>query len=425
MTAGPQVPPLLIFATRGTQFAARPCRDPVGTPRVDGIGHDQGSGTYWSPQFRDHVERACARQRGPGRAVAGGRGAAQDAQTVQPASAARRRERAGSARRRGAGTQLPARLHRRLRPLAWSRARPSSNRTCRARRRTSTGVGKEARDAAKDADQRVRGACRGARVVTGRELCAAGAERRARLSRRGRSRCAAARAFETRQEPRHPVGAEMPGRGCCSPGGRRTTRLRDRDLRDARDLPVGSCLSRPIDVLRVRSRGRRSIAPRARGESPRPAARTGGRRPAGHRRPDRRRQVRHHVPGAGARSRAACTWSPSPISMSRARTTSSAPPAGTPEAFSAASLGDALKTRPRPCHRRCRRADRVPRHRGDRRGDRRPGRRHPPRACARSRTASTSSWSTSRPMRSPGRCWRARRRPRAWSTASPGATSRR
>jgi predicted homoserine dehydrogenase-like protein len=41
------------------------------------------------------------------------------------------------------------------------------------------------------------------------------------------------------------------------------------------------------------------------------------------------------------------------------------------------------------------------------------------------RTASTSSWSTSRPTRSRVPCWRRRRARRAWSTASPGAISRR
>ena len=42
-----------------------------------------------------------------------------------------------------------------------------------------------------------------------------------------------------------------------------------------------------------------------------------------------------------------------------------------------------------------------------------------------SATASTSSWSRSRPTRSAGRCSRARPPRRAWSTASPTATSRR
>ena len=47
-------------------------------------------------------------------------------------------------------------------------------------------------------------------------------------------------------------------------------------------------------------------------------------------------------------------------------------------------------------------ADRASRHRGDRRGDRHPRGRHRPCARKRSSTASTSSWSTSRPTRSPG-----------------------
>src|SRR6516165_482229 len=40
-------------------------------------------------------------------------------------------------------------------------------------------------------------------------------------------------------------------------------------------------------------------------------------------------------------------------------------------------------------------------------------------------TASTVSWSRWKPMRSRGRCSRARRRPPVWCTASPGAISRR
>ena len=41
------------------------------------------------------------------------------------------------------------------------------------------------------------------------------------------------------------------------------------------------------------------------------------------------------------------------------------------------------------------------------------------------RTASTSSWSTWKPTRWRGRCWRAAPRRPAWSTRWPGATSRR
>ena len=46
-------------------------------------------------------------------------------------------------------------------------------------------------------------------------------------------------------------------------------------------------------------------------------------------------------------------------------------------------------------------------------------------ACRRSTTASTSSWSMWKPTRWRGRCWRAAPRRPAWSTAWPGATSRR
>ena len=48
-----------------------------------------------------------------------------------------------------------------------------------------------------------------------------------------------------------------------------------------------------------------------------------------------------------------------------------------------------------------------PAHRGDRRGDRRSPAPASSTAWRRSRTASTSSWSTSRPTRWRGRCWRA------------------
>ena len=44
---------------------------------------------------------------------------------------------------------------------------------------------------------------------------------------------------------------------------------------------------------------------------------------------------------------------------------------------------------------------------------------------ARSRTASTSSWSMSKPTRWRAPCWRARPRRRAWSIRWPGAISRR
>ena len=54
--------------------------------------------------------------------------------------------------------------------------------------------------------------------------------------------------------------------------------------------------------------------------------------------------------------------------------------------------------------------DRRARGRHRDRRDRQPRRRHPPRARLLQRTASTSSWSTSRPTCSPGRCWPERAR---------------
>ena len=75
------------------------------------------------------------------------------------------------------------------------------------------------------------------------------------------------------------------------------------------------------------------------------AARARGRRPAGDGRADRRRQVRHHVPGAGAAdARHACRRRRRSRCRARARASSRAP-AGRRSRSRAASLGDALKTR--------------------------------------------------------------------------------
>ena len=131
-------------------------------------------------------------------------------------------------------------------------------------------------------------------------------------------------------------------------------------------------------------------------------ARTRSRGPPGHRRPDRRREIRHHVPVAGAADHGLHVVAVADLNVERAQ--SQLATAGWPaEQYAAASLDDAVKQRAHPRHRRRRGADRAPRHRGDRRGDRHPRGRHRPCASKRSSTASTSSWSTSRPTRWPAR----------------------
>ena len=124
-------------------------------------------------------------------------------------------------------------------------------------------------------------------------------------------------------------------------------------------------------------------------------------------------------------ARRACTWSASPTCRPRMRARISSAWAGSRERYAAPSLDDALATGAthvgddwqalvaHPQHRHRRRMHRQ----SDRRGRALP-RRVPP-------TASTSSTSRSRPTRSAARCSRARRPRRAWSTASPTATSRR
>ena len=154
------------------------------------------------------------------------------------------------------------------------------------------------------------------------------------------------------------------------------------------------------------------------------AARTRGRRPAGDRRPDRGRQVRHHVPVAGAAdARHACRR------RRRSRRGARAQPAQDRRLAGGSLCRDIARRCAQAAHdvghRQRRGADRRSAHRGDRGGDRRAGRRHPSRACRRSPTASTSSWSMWKPTRWRGRCWRAAPRRPAWSTAWPGAISRR
>ena len=120
----------------------------------------------------------------------------------------------------------------------WSRARPGSNRTCRARRRHSTSWARRTRDAAKDATDAVIG-LPNARVVTARERCARGAERRARLPGGGRY-ALPRQGIPDRQEPRYPVGAEMSGKGPARGPHAQRRRMSDGDIRHARGVPVAA-----------------------------------------------------------------------------------------------------------------------------------------------------------------------------------------
>ncbi len=118
-----------------------------------------------------------------------------------------------------------------------------------------------------------------------------------------------------------------------------------------------------------------TVAERA-SEPPRQASRTRSGRQTGDRRPDRRRQIRHHVPGAGA---------PDARHAGRRRRRSERRARNEPaqdrrlagwelrRGFARRGAQEARRLR----HRQRRSADRRPAHRGDRGGDRRSRRRHP------------------------------------------------
>ena len=258
----------------------------------------------------------------------------------------------------GARSQLPAGLHRCVRPLAGRGPRPGSSRTWTARRRTFDKFGGQARDAAKDATGAIM-ALPNARVVTGRERCAPAPN--------GAPDCQAAadtvckgKGFQGGKSLDTVAEAEMPGAGlsrgaragAAANAGRRPT-SRARSASDA--FPHAMML--PARARRLGAR--RESAHRGRRESPRHAARARGRRPSGDRRADRRRQVRHHVPVAGAADarharRRRCR------SRRRTRPQRSCATAGWPDAgvrghFARRRAQDA----PHPCHARCRGADRL------------------------------------------------------------------
>ena len=140
----------------------------------------------------------------------------------------------------------------------------------------------------------------------------------------------------------------------------------------ARSANSGCRLSarRPVFPLRQSPTG-------ARDEPPFQIARARSRRQAGHRRRDRRRQVRHHVPVAGAadarharrrrrRSRRRARPQPAQDRRLAGRAICGAPRSPTRTRRAATFVTD-----------RRRGADRRSAHRGDRRGDRRARRRHP------------------------------------------------
>ena len=133
-----------------------------------------------------------------------------------------------------------------------------------------------------------------------------------------------------------------------------------------------------------------------------------GRRPPRHDWPDRRRQVRHHVPVAVPRHDRHASGRPR------------RPDAGPrPRTAERRRSGRRSRSTPRRSTRPSRPARRSspttpmaliddPAHRGDHRGDRRSRRPASGMRWRRSTPASTSSWSTSRPMRWPARCSRKR-----------------
>ena len=71
-----------------------------------------------------------------------------------------------------------------------------------------------------------------------------------------------------------------------------------------------------------------SMLPECRNEPAQPPARTRSRRPARHRGPDRRRQVRHHVPVAGAADQGMHVVAVADLNVERRASPSSRPPAG-------------------------------------------------------------------------------------------------
>ena len=258
-----------------------------------------------------------------------------------------------------------------------------------------------------------------ARAVSGHEKCQTGAKRRARLPRR-RQRDVQGQGLRIRQEPRHDDGRGLPAKVYMS--GRSTgpgmhARRPSSPAPSANSLPAatGRCLCRRRGLCFAFSAH----------EPPRHTARTRGRRPAGDRRPDRRRQVRHHVPVAGAAD-ARHARRRRRRSQRRARhAASSRPPAGRRSAM------------PRPRSATRSRAARThvtddaealiadPRHRGDRRGDRRSGRRHPSRARGdRARQAHRHGQCRGRRAGGPAAGAQGEGGGRRLS-ASPGATSRR
>jgi hypothetical protein len=93
----------------------------------------------------------------------------------------------------------------------------------------------QTRDAAKDATDAVIGLPERTHCVGARALCAGG--NRPGLQR-GSDRGVPKQGVYDRQEPRHPVGAEMPGAGLAPRPRAQRWRMSDRDIRDACALPI-------------------------------------------------------------------------------------------------------------------------------------------------------------------------------------------
>ena len=128
------------------------------------------------------------------------------------------------------------------------------------------------------------------------------------------------------------------------------------------------------------------------------------------RRPDRRRQVRLHVPGAGAAHAGRAPGRASPTCRPTARAPTSRAWAGSRSNRRRASLDAALKAGTTHVGEDWQALVRASRDRRHRRMHRPPDRGGRPLPGGVRATASTWSTSRSRPTRSAARCWRARRR---------------
>ena len=248
------VPPLLNFATRGRSL--RPDRERLGWRlREDGIGHDQRSGTSVAAAPRP-CRRACS-PRGPGALLLAVAALAQDVQPVRQDSRCSRhsrRRRLRASRRRLLRSRRdpicqPGFIDAFGRLLEQGAAKFKSD--MQGAQENFDKLGKRGARRRQGRHQRIRrGLPRRARGERPRAL-RDGAERRARLRRRGRQRCAAARASRRGKSLDTTVRAEMPGAAAALRAPAERHRLRHRDLRDTRDVPVTG-VSDQVSVIRYR-----------------------------------------------------------------------------------------------------------------------------------------------------------------------------